>query len=252
MLMLFHHREQHRAISWAAAGHQALHVFKWEGLGPNCFQGRPYIAHLYDMNRARLVRTARGLGVRKIVVGRDGQYGQHVDLCGAPLEAAILRVVPAGLPTIALSIRQPWAWFILHAGKDIENRTWPLPARFDGQPVLIHAGKWFNASEIVEIFDEVNDQRIARAGQANVTLNQLKEQCGGIVGVATLSRGPASGSPWASPGGYHWRVTDARPLPFMPCRGSLGFFGVQYKLSLPEGWRNEQAALMAARARRMQ
>ena len=24
----------------------------------------------------------------------------------------------------ALSIRQPWAWLILHAGKDIENRDW--------------------------------------------------------------------------------------------------------------------------------
>jgi hypothetical protein len=24
----------------------------------------------------------------------------------------------------ALSIRQPWAWAIIHAGKDVENRTW--------------------------------------------------------------------------------------------------------------------------------
>lgn len=27
------------------------------------------------------------------------------------------------LPTIALSVRQPWAWAIIHAGKDIENRS---------------------------------------------------------------------------------------------------------------------------------
>lgn len=38
----------------------------------------------------------------------------------------------------ALSIRQPWAWMILHAGKDIENREWPT--RFRGR-VLIHASK---------------------------------------------------------------------------------------------------------------
>lgn len=25
---------------------------------------------------------------------------------------------------IALSIRQPWAWLIINAGKDIENRDW--------------------------------------------------------------------------------------------------------------------------------
>jgi hypothetical protein len=24
----------------------------------------------------------------------------------------------------AISVRQPWAWAIIHAGKDIENRTW--------------------------------------------------------------------------------------------------------------------------------
>jgi len=23
-----------------------------------------------------------------------------------------------------LSIRQPWAWLIIHGGKDVENRTW--------------------------------------------------------------------------------------------------------------------------------
>lgn len=28
------------------------------------------------------------------------------------------------LPELALSVRQPWAWAIIHAGKDIENRSW--------------------------------------------------------------------------------------------------------------------------------
>ena len=28
------------------------------------------------------------------------------------------------IPAKALSVRQPWAWAILFAGKDIENRTW--------------------------------------------------------------------------------------------------------------------------------
>ena len=38
----------------------------------------------------------------------------------------------------AISIRQPWCHFILHDGKDVENRTWP--SRFRG-PVLIYASK---------------------------------------------------------------------------------------------------------------
>ena len=36
-----------------------------------------------------------------------------------------------------LSIRQPWAWLILHGGKDVENRNWATKVR--GR-VLIHAG----------------------------------------------------------------------------------------------------------------
>lgn len=28
------------------------------------------------------------------------------------------------LPIKALSVRQPWAWAIIHGGKDIENRSW--------------------------------------------------------------------------------------------------------------------------------
>jgi len=27
------------------------------------------------------------------------------------------------LPSIALSVRQPWAWAIIHAGKPVENRS---------------------------------------------------------------------------------------------------------------------------------
>jgi hypothetical protein len=40
----------------------------------------------------------------------------------------------------ALSIRQPWAWAILHAGKDIENRDWKPgnPARRFRGSFLIH------------------------------------------------------------------------------------------------------------------
>ncbi len=38
----------------------------------------------------------------------------------------------------ALSLRQPWAWAILHAGKRIENRDWGTAYR---GPLLLHASK---------------------------------------------------------------------------------------------------------------
>lgn len=89
------------------------------------------------------------------------------------------------LPTI--SIRQPWAWFIIHGWKDIENRTWKLPQKYIGKPVLIHAGKYFKPAEIVDILYDVDGAGMKKPEPAVLTLGELKEQCGGIVGVATFS-----------------------------------------------------------------
>ncbi|MDD5394961.1 MAG: ASCH domain-containing protein [Thiothrix sp.] len=50
----------------------------------------------------------------------------------------------------ALSIQQPWAWAILNAGKDIENRDWYTPVR--GR-ILIHAGKKIDKGSIGFIED---------------------------------------------------------------------------------------------------
>ncbi|MEH1869303.1 MAG: ASCH domain-containing protein [Nostoc sp.] len=38
----------------------------------------------------------------------------------------------------ALSVRQPWAWAIIYALKNIENRGWPIHYRGD---ILIHTAK---------------------------------------------------------------------------------------------------------------
>ncbi len=40
-----------------------------------------------------------------------------------------------------LSIRQPWAWLILNAGKDIENRTWVCHIR---SRIQVHTGISFD------------------------------------------------------------------------------------------------------------
>lgn len=42
------------------------------------------------------------------------------------------------IPPKVLTIRQPWAWAIIHAGKDVENRTWKTNHR---GTLLIHAGR---------------------------------------------------------------------------------------------------------------
>lgn len=39
----------------------------------------------------------------------------------------------------AITVRQPWAWAIMHGGKDVENRTRNIAGSYRG-PVVIHAG----------------------------------------------------------------------------------------------------------------
>lgn len=56
------------------------------------------------------------------------------------------------MKTLILSIRQPWAWLIMHAGKDIENRSWPTKVR--GR-VLIHTAKGVTRPEWQEAWEWV-------------------------------------------------------------------------------------------------
>lgn len=129
----------------------------------------------------------------------------------------------------ALSIRQPWVWAILHAGKDVENRTWPTPRR--GR-FLIHASK----SHDDPGWDECR-QIAARTGHALPRADQL--QYGGIVGVAEIvdcvplnnARSSFNGNPWAF-GPWCFRLANARTLEFLPQRGYQNFFTVH----VPEGY----------------
>ena len=103
-MRLFAHRQIREAKAHAAAGGQALHLWS-PGRGgypgaPPVFNriaaaGSPW-AHLFDQDRPRLVRTARQLGVRIVVVANQGEPGQHVDLCGRPLEKAIAQAANCG------------------------------------------------------------------------------------------------------------------------------------------------------------
>lgn len=117
----------------------------------------------------------------------------------------------------AISIRQPWAWAIVHAGKDVENRTWRTP--FRGR-VLIHA-----AARVVPADYQSAIRTIAAiTGRHEPGAGAVR--LGGIIGEATVvDCVDGHGSPWFF-GPYAFVLADAKPLPFMPCRGRLGFFEV--------------------------
>lgn len=120
----------------------------------------------------------------------------------------------------ALSIRQPWAHFILHHGKDIENRT--KRTRLRGQ-FLIHVSATMTRDE----FNDANNFAIA-TGHATPFDVPSREQLalGGIIGsVELVDCVDDSESVWYM--GYKGYVLrDPRPMPFIPYRGQLGFFEV--------------------------
>lgn len=128
----------------------------------------------------------------------------------------------------ALSIRAPWWWFILHGGKDIENRDWPT--RFRGT-VHIHASKWWKAEDIG--LDLGFCDRVARTQvrDSPTQMQDLREGGGCIVGKVDIVdcihvQQPETVSPWFF-GDYGFVL--ANPVAFktpIPCKGALGLFGL--------------------------
>jgi hypothetical protein len=127
----------------------------------------------------------------------------------------------------ALSIKQPWSWLIVNGHKDIENRDWPT--RFRGE-VFIHAGKTFDSGSLGAIQLTLN--YLAFDGGKTIILPD-KFEMGGIVGIAEIvDCVDDSDSPWFV-GEYGFVLRSARPLPFTPLRGQLGFFDVPNEVTKP-------------------
>jgi hypothetical protein len=123
------------------------------------------------------------------------------------------------LPPFALSVRQPWAWAIIHAGKDIENRSWRavnhgLTRR--GR-YAIHASKGMTREEYVDASEFMLKLRI-ECPPAHKLLR------GGIIGsVEVIDVVTESESPWFfGPRGLV--LKGAEPCAFIPAAGALGYF----------------------------
>jgi hypothetical protein len=118
----------------------------------------------------------------------------------------------------ALSIRQPWAWLILNAGKDVENRSWYTEFR---GPVLLHASKGMTLNE----YEDARNTLELIIPSHHLPMKHELER-GGIVGeceiVDCVDR---SDSPWFF-GEWGFVLKNVKPLPFQPCKGQLGFFDV--------------------------
>jgi len=102
---------------------------------------------------------------------------------------------------------------VVNGLKDVENRG--RRTHYRGK-VLIHA----SLSEAL-LFEDTLEGLGERAG---VELPDSFE-VGGIVGVAEIvGCERRHRSDWKDPSSWGWLLANARPLPFRPCKGALGFF----------------------------
>lgn len=118
----------------------------------------------------------------------------------------------------ALSIRQPWAWLILNAGKIIENRTWPT--NFRGS-FLVHAAAGMTRSEWEGAMAFVENNFGAAIALTAPRFEELER--GGIVGIVDMvACVTVSESRWfMGPCGFE--LENPRPLPFYPMKGRSDF-----------------------------
>jgi hypothetical protein len=123
---------------------------------------------------------------------------------------------------LALSVRNPWAWMIIHADKDVENRDWPTKVR--GR-ILIHAAKTMTGTQWNTAWRFAYDSD-ARQTAIKAGLTRQNIERGGIIGsVEIYACVTQSSSRWFI-GKHGFLLRDPRPLPFTPWRGRLGFFDV--------------------------
>ena len=127
-----------------------------------------------------------------------------------------------------LCVRQPWAWAIIHAKKNIENRSWATTYR---GPLLIAAGAGKVTAKRLKFVE-------AYLAERRVKPDWDAMQYGGIVGIVELVDCVEDGeqtskdrpgvmaaikSRW-SQGRVAWVLKNPRPLPFMPIKGALRLF----------------------------
>lgn len=123
------------------------------------------------------------------------------------------------LPELAISVRQPWAWAIIYAGKSLENRS-PQAISYmkpvEG-PRCIHASKGMTRYEYEDARDYMRKLGIECPAPADLLR-------GGIIGtVEVTGYVTRSSNPWFF-GPRALVLANPRSCDFIPAQGALGYF----------------------------
>ena len=155
----------------------------------------------------------------------------------------------------ALTVQQPWAWAIIHGGKDVENRTQVWSYR---GPLAIHAGQRISKRGLNTVPDIVAaESLLLGADLARDAMLAGSKVLGAIIGVVDLvdvhtavvygtrtsvAELDCCESPWAETGYtehggrqrrdiVHLVLENPRPLSEpIPCRGALGLWNLPPEL----------------------
>ena len=136
----------------------------------------------------------------------------------------------------AITIRQPWAWAIFNAGKNIENRTWET--NFRGT-ICIHAGKTLAKKAYeegcLEIESLLSPSKLSRfiIKKVSIEFPSYDEMPrGAIIGaVDIVDCVTQHSSKWFEKGGFGFVL--AHPILFetpIPCNGQLGIWQLHEEL----------------------
>jgi hypothetical protein len=146
-----------------------------------------------------------------------------------------------------LTVRQPWAWSIIHAGKTVENRSRSLgPYR---GPVLIHASSQIDTDAVATPSRIHPEFRTAAAAYTEQNTDPLKGSpwmlTGHIIGVVDLvdvhdPTDPLFGltgchgdcTPWSEMGQFHLVLENPRALADpIPHTGGLGLRKTDWQIA---------------------
>lgn len=112
-----------------------------------------------------------------------------------------------------LSIKQPWAWLILNAGKDVENRTWNT---FHRGRFLIHASKQVDHGAMMK-YSHLLPKGVALPSGCvvgSVELHDVTQSVGGV-------------SEWRQDTRFGYLLKDPKQFDNpIPLRGRMGFYEV--------------------------
>lgn len=132
-------------------------------------------------------------------------------------------------PMRVLTVRQPWAWAIIHGGKNVENRARNIAGTYRGAIAIHVAGRYAE--------DGLDRAALSDACDAWCETNGCAQHpwfsgIGKIIGVVDLvgvheatpdGRCCGNNTGWGHPDGWHLELSRPRPLDRpIPYTGALG------------------------------